>query len=93
VRAATEGNFVPPGVSALPPAKECSNGLGSKARCGGAGRGAVPRVEEKVRDVECVARVLRWRSKGTSILFSAFVNDSAFTSELDAKDSLLESKS
>lgn len=37
VRAATDGSFVPPGVSTdVPVAKECSKGFGSYARCGGA---------------------------------------------------------
>lgn len=36
VSAATDGSFVPPGVSAPPPAKECSNGFGSNERCEGA---------------------------------------------------------
>ena len=40
---------MPPGVSAVPPpAKECSKGFGSKARCGGAGGGAAPRAKREL---------------------------------------------
>lgn len=59
VRAATEGNVcVPPGVSLVPPpAKECSKGFGSNARCIFAME--CPTLKKKVRHVQCRSHMTR----------------------------------